>query len=74
MGALGFDFERGRLDVSLHPFCGGVPDDIRITTRYTEDDFTQSLMGEALTVDLPEVHQISQFIDTVKRPITLNVL
>ena len=42
---LGFDFERGRLDVSLHPFCGGVPDDIRITTRYDEDDFTQSLMG-----------------------------
>ena len=45
MRALGFDFERGRLDVSLHPFCGGVPDDIRITTRYYEDDFAQSLMG-----------------------------
>ncbi len=45
MERLGFDFERGRLDVSLHPFCGGVPDDIRITTRYDEDDFTQSLMG-----------------------------
>jgi len=45
MGALGFDFDAGRLDVSLHPFCGGVPGDVRITTRYTEDDFTQSLMG-----------------------------
>ena len=45
MRTLGFDFDRGRLDVSLHPFCGGVPDDVRITTRYTEDDFTQSLMG-----------------------------
>ena len=45
MGVLGFDFDAGRLDVSLHPFCGGVPGDIRITTRYTEDDFTQSLMG-----------------------------
>ena len=45
MRALGFDFEHGRLDVSLHPFCGGVPDDIRITTRYYEDDFAQSLMG-----------------------------
>ena len=45
MGVLGFDFDSGRLDVSLHPFCGGVPGDIRITTRYTEDNFTQSLMG-----------------------------
>jgi len=45
MTALGFDFNHGRLDVSLHPFCGGTPDDIRITTRYDEADFTSSLMG-----------------------------
>lgn len=45
MRTLGFDFEQGRLDVSLHPFCGGTPDDVRITTRYEESDFTQSLMG-----------------------------
>ncbi len=45
MKHVGFDFEHGRLDVSLHPFCGGVPDDVRITTRYEEDDFSQSLMG-----------------------------
>ncbi len=45
MGTLGFDFQHGRLDVSAHPFCGGSPDDVRITTRYGEDDFTQSLMG-----------------------------
>ncbi len=45
MAAVGFDFEHGRLDVSLHPFCGGVPDDVRITTRYDEDDFTKALMG-----------------------------
>ncbi|WP_085903959.1 carboxypeptidase M32 [Kiloniella majae] len=43
--AVGFDFNHGRLDVSLHPFCGGVPDDIRITTRYDETDFMTSLMG-----------------------------
>ena len=36
MRASGFDFERGRLDVSLHPFCGGVAGDVRITTRYDE--------------------------------------
>jgi carboxypeptidase Taq len=47
MKTLGFDFEHGRLDVSLHPFCGGVPDDVRITTRYDEANFTQSLMGVA---------------------------
>jgi len=45
MGTLGFDFDAGRLDVSLHPFCGGVLGDVRITTRYTDEDFTQSLMG-----------------------------
>jgi carboxypeptidase Taq len=45
MGTLGFDFERGRLDTSLHPFCGGIPDDVRITTRYIEGDFMPALMG-----------------------------
>jgi len=45
MRLLGFDFDGGRLDVSTHPFCGGVPEDVRITTRYTEDDFMRSLMG-----------------------------
>ena len=45
MEVLGFDFTRGRLDVSHHPFCGGVPDDVRITTRYDETDFTSALMG-----------------------------
>lgn len=45
MQALGFDAAHGRLDISHHPFTGGVPDDVRITTRYTEDDFARSLMG-----------------------------
>ena len=45
MKRLGFDFGHGRLDVSLHPFCGGTPDDVRITTRYDEADFTRALMG-----------------------------
>ncbi len=45
MGLLGFDFEGGRLDISTHPFCGGVAEDVRITTRYTDDDFVRSLMG-----------------------------
>ena len=45
MGRLGFDFDAGRLDVSTHPFCGGVPEDVRITTRFRDDEFQQSLMG-----------------------------
>lgn len=45
MEMLGFDFNGGRLDISTHPFCGGVPEDVRLTTRYYENDFTQSLMG-----------------------------
>ncbi|MCJ2105066.1 carboxypeptidase M32 [Methylobacterium sp. E-041] len=45
MRALGFDFARGRLDISLHPFCGGATDDVRITTRYDAADFGRALMG-----------------------------
>ncbi|MCF8777745.1 carboxypeptidase M32 [Vibrio sp. IRLE0018] len=45
MKLLQFDFEHGRLDESVHPFCGGVPTDVRITTRYDEKEFVQSLMG-----------------------------
>ena len=45
IGILGFDMTRGRLDVSHHPFCGGVRDDTRITTRYSEDEFLNALMA-----------------------------
>lgn len=45
MTTLGFDFRHGRLDVSAHPFCGGVPEDVRITTRYNQDEFLSALMG-----------------------------
>ena len=45
MNAVGFDFTHGRLDVSHHPFCGGVPTDVRMTTRYRTDEFFSALMG-----------------------------
>ncbi len=45
MKLLQFDFNHGRLDESMHPFCGGVPTDVRLTTRYDENDFIQSMMG-----------------------------
>ena len=45
MARLGFDFDSGRLDESAHPFCGGTHTDIRITTRYSEDEIVSPLMG-----------------------------
>jgi carboxypeptidase Taq len=45
MRAVGFDAARGRLDVSAHPFCGGATDDVRITTRYNEDEAMQAQFG-----------------------------
>jgi carboxypeptidase Taq len=45
MEILGFDFAHGRLDETLHPFCGGVPDDVRVTTRFSEDGFVSGIMG-----------------------------
>jgi carboxypeptidase Taq len=42
---VGLDFEHARLDESLHPFCGGTPADVRITTRYSTDSVAQALLG-----------------------------
>ena len=45
MQAVGFDMNHGSLSVSDHPFCGGVPSDVRMTTRYRTDEFLPALMG-----------------------------
>jgi carboxypeptidase Taq len=42
---VGLDYDHARLDESLHPFCGGTPTDVRITTFYSEDNFAKSLLG-----------------------------
>lgn len=48
--AMGFDYGRGRIDTSAHPFCSGTsPGDVRITARYKNDDF-----GEALAAGMHE--------------------
>ena len=48
---IGFDFRRGRLDETHHPFCAGMgPSDCRITTRYDEQFFPSgffSILHEA---------------------------
>ena len=41
----GLEVTHSRLDRSAHPFCGGTPTDVRITTRYNDDDFAPSVMG-----------------------------
>lgn len=45
LDALGFDRQRGRFDTSTHPFCGGVPGDVRITSRYDENNPLSSMFG-----------------------------
>jgi len=43
-GAFGFDFDRGRLDRSVHPFCGGSHcNDVRLTTRFQPTEFNDAL-------------------------------
>ncbi|MDE2304751.1 MAG: carboxypeptidase M32, partial [Gammaproteobacteria bacterium] len=43
--AMGFPFDRGRLDESEHPFTEGVPGDIRVTTRFDVADPFSGLLG-----------------------------
>jgi carboxypeptidase Taq len=42
---LGFDYQHGRLDVALHPFCSGSGLDVRMTTRYHVDEPLDSLFS-----------------------------
>lgn len=43
---LGYDFSRGRLDDTIHPFMLNLNrNDARITTRWAEDDFMMSTFG-----------------------------
>jgi carboxypeptidase Taq len=44
--SIGFDFDRGRLDTTEHPFCSTAgPDDCRITTRWDERFLPTALFG-----------------------------
>ena len=59
---IGYDFNRGRLDETVHPFATRIlPRDVRITTRYHENFLSSGLfgtlheMGHALyNMNLPE--------------------
>ncbi len=44
--ALGFDFQKGRVDLSAHPFCTSfAPVDVRLTTRIHPRDFRSCFFG-----------------------------
>ncbi len=46
LGQLGYDFEAGRLDETVHPFATGLsPGDVRVTTRYLPNDVVSALFG-----------------------------
>jgi len=45
IGDMGFDWNRGRLDVSAHPFTSGTMHDVRLTTRYLEDCLPSAVFG-----------------------------
>ena len=43
---MGYDLERGRLDLTHHPFCATISlGDVRITTRVYENDISQALFS-----------------------------
>ena len=42
---IGYDFEHGRIDLTAHPFAGGAPGDVRITTRFYDDDPIAGVMA-----------------------------
>jgi len=46
LAEIGYDFDRGRQDVSAHPFTTSfAPDDVRITTRYDEAFFPSAFFS-----------------------------
>lgn len=43
---MGYDFQAGRLDETVHPFAIGLnPGDVRVTTKYDEKDFRVAVFG-----------------------------
>ncbi|MFC4800540.1 carboxypeptidase M32 [Neobacillus sp. GCM10023253] len=46
LAQMGFDFNAGRLDETVHPFATGLnPGDVRVTTKYDEQDFRTAVFG-----------------------------
>lgn len=46
LSRMGYDFDSGRLDDTIHPFAIGINlNDVRVTTRYDEEDFRMAVFG-----------------------------
>lgn len=46
LAQMGYDFNSGRLDETVHPFAIGLnPGDVRVTTNYDESDFRTAVFG-----------------------------
>ena len=45
LNVIGYDLERGRFDETVHPFTTGAYDDVRITTKYFEENFLSAIMS-----------------------------
>ena len=43
VAAMGFDFDHGRIDQSAHPFCTSIGGDVRLTTRFADDNVLDAL-------------------------------
>jgi carboxypeptidase Taq len=46
LSQMGYNFDAGRLDETVHPFAIGLnPGDVRVTTKYDEKDFRTAVFG-----------------------------
>lgn len=74
---IGFNYDKGRLDSSVHPFCGGChPTDVRITTRYRNNNFIESLFAviHESGHGLYEQGRMTDFLDLpVSEPLTMAI-
>jgi carboxypeptidase Taq len=65
---MGFDFNRGRFDESAHPFCFGIAGDVRITTRYDENNFLTAIAGTIHEVG-HALYELNLPADYVNQPV-----
>lgn len=57
---LGYDFKAGRLDETVHPFEIRINrGDVRVTTRYDENDFRGQSLVPSMNADMPFMSRIS---------------
>lgn len=72
--AIGFDKDFGRIDVSVHPFTTSFsPSDVRITSRFSEDEWYQGLAGSVHEAGHAMYEQVCYELDAIEN-LVLNAL